>query len=330
MGKRQVFFNIDHRGVIPVSVAIYSLLKNADPSEPLALHIAHDTKFAEIGGCGKVESVVHRFPFASVRFANFDPIFEKHRAILDLDYNHWSYMVWAWVFCTELFPDLTGNLVFIDWDMYILKDLEEMYSLDLAKDGFITAAVNESRREHRPYLVAAGWPESAGYAFNNATLVIDVDAYRRERIPEQIIRWYSAHKDTAICVDQDAQNAIFGDRTIRLPLKWNYSDGWLERILKCRPWQREWRVHPREEVLEAILDPVIIHYVGGRKPTGRTHRPERSIYRRTMREMGLIKGRLPEGLGLRDDLEGAFFNVYHALLRAYVRLLKRLFNKTTG
>ena len=105
MGRRQVFFNIDHRGIIPVSVAIYSLLKSANPGKPLTIHIAHDTKFAEIGGCEKIESVIRRFPFASVRFANFDPIYEKHRKILDLGDNHWSYIVWAWVFCTELFPN---------------------------------------------------------------------------------------------------------------------------------------------------------------------------------------------------------------------------------
>ena len=327
---RQVFFNSDARGIVLLSVALYTLLKNAKAGSPLTVFIACGQGFFEQGCDKRLLDIASPFPFARLVFLDFDPMVWKYDGLLDFGLNKWSPLLWAMPLCTELIPeDVHGNLVYIDIDMLIRKDLAHLYELPLAERGMIAAAVNESRREHRPYLVAAGWPESAGYAFNNATLVIDVDAYRRERIPEQIIRWYSAHKDTAICVDQDAQNAIFGDRAIRLPLKWNYSDGWLERILKCRPWQREWRVHPREEVLEAILDPVIIHYVGGRKPTGRTHRPERSIYRRTMREMGLIKGHLPEGLGLRDDLEGAFFDVYHALLRAYVRLLKRLFRKTT-
>ena len=182
MAKRQVFFNINHLGIIPVSVAIHSLLKHADPAKEIVIHIAHDTRFAEIGGCEKVGAVVGRYPFAKVRFANFDPLFRRDAKILDLGDNHWSYMVWAWVYCTELFPDLTGNLVFIDWDMYVCKDLEEMYALDLAKDGCITAAVNESRREHRPYLIAAGWPEEAGYSVNTGFQVIDTDAYRRENV----------------------------------------------------------------------------------------------------------------------------------------------------
>ena len=321
MGNRQVFFNIDHRGVIPVSVAIYSLLKSANPAKPLAIHIAHDTKFMEIGGCEKIESVVRRFPFASVRFANFDPIFERHRKILDLGYNHWSYMVWAWVFCTELFPDLTGNLVFIDWDMYILKDLEEMYALDLPRGGFITAAVNESRREHRPYLIAAGWPEAAGYSVNTGFQVIDTDTYRRENVQQRILDWYAKYRATAVCVEQDAINAVCGEKIKRLHVKYNYTVGWLERAVKVNPFRREWRVFPTRDVFEAMLDPMVVHFIGQKKPWRFNYRPYRNTYRAAMRELGFLEnGKLPNQTFAKECL-GRLADAYHALLRLYVRLV---------
>ena len=321
MSNRQVFFNIDHRGSIPVSVAIYSLLKSADPTQPIVLHVAHDTKLVESGGRGEIESVVRRFPFARVRFANFDPIFERYRAILDLGYNHWSYMVWAWVFCTELFPDLTGNLVFIDWDMYILKDLEKMYSLDLAKGGFITAAVNESRREHRPYLIAAGWPEAAGYSVNTGFQVIDTDAYRREKIQERILDWYAKYRATAVCVEQDAINAVCGERIRRLHVKYNYTVGWLERAIKVNPFRKEWRVFPTRDVFEAMLDPTVVHFIGQKKPWRFNYRPYRNTYRQAMRELGFLEnGRLPNQT-LPKELIGRLADAYHALLRLYVRLV---------
>ena len=321
MPVRQVFFNIDHRGAIPVSVSVYSLLKNAEGGNPLVIHVAHDTKFAENGGVETVESVVRRFPFASVRFANFDPIYERHRQLLDLGDNHWSYMVWAWVFCTELFPDLTGNLVFIDWDMYILKDLEEMYSLDLAKDGFITAAVNESRREHRPYLVAAGWPEAAGYSVNTGFQVIDTDAYRRENVQQHILDWYAKYRKTAVCVEQDAINAVYGERIKRLHVKYNYTVGWLERAVKVNPFKKEWRVFPTRDVFEAMLDPTVVHFIGQKKPWRFNIRPYRNTYRAAMRELGFLEnGKLP-GQTLPKELLGRLADAYHWLLRLYVRLL---------
>ncbi|MBQ0031915.1 MAG: hypothetical protein KBT68_03835 [bacterium] len=324
---RQVFFNSDARGFALLAVALHSLLKNAAPDRPLTVYIACGLGFREQGLDKRLLEIAADRPFARLVFLDFDPLAARHADLFRSD--KWSPLLWAFPLCTELLPDdVHGNLVYLDIDMLIRKDLEELYSLSLAAEGCIAAAVNESRRETRPHLVASGWPEEAGYGFSNAPLVIDVDAYRRENIPAKIIAWYEAHKDTSLAVDQDAENVIFGTRTKRIPIKWNYPDGWLERLLKCPPWKREWRVHPRREVLEAILDPCIIHYVGGRKPTGRTHRPERKAHRRIQRELGLMKGRLPGGQGWREELEGTVFDIYHALLRLYARALLFIVRRT--
>ena len=326
MSKRQVFFNVNHLGIVPVSVAVHSLLKHADPAKEIVVHIAHDTRFAELGGRERVERVVGRHPFAKVRFANFDPVFERHRALLDLGDNHWSYMVWAWVFCTDLFPDLAGNLVFIDWDMYVLKDLEEMYALDLAKDGFVTAAVNESRREHRPYLVAAGWPEAAGYSVNTGFQVIDTDAYRREGVQRRILDWYAKYRKTnAFCVEQDAINAVCGERIKRLHVKYNYTVGWLERAVKVNPFKREWRVFPTRDVFEAMVDPTIVHFIGQNKPWRFNYRPYRNTYRQAMDELGFLEnGKLPGQTALKEAL-GRLADLYHGLLTCYARFVLRAF-----
>lgn len=323
---RQVFFNSDARGIVLLSVALYSLLKNSRSDEPLKVFIACDGEFTEAGCRERLQRIASGFPFAELVFIDFGPLLDLHAELFRSDHNQWSPLLWAFPLCTEILPeDVHGNLVYLDIDMLIREDLEPLYGLPLAAEGYLAAAVNESRRETRPHMVESGWPEAAGYGFNNATLVIDVDAYRRDGIPAKILEWYAKYKDVSIAVDQDAENIVFGDRTKRLPIRWNYSDGWLERILKCRPWQKEWRVHPRKEVLEAIFNPAIIHYVGGRKPTKRTHRPERKVHRAMMRELGLMKGRLPEGQGLPEMLEGAFFDCYHALLRIYARFLLFLF-----
>ena len=321
---RQVFFNSDARGFTLLAVALYSLLKTAAPGREMTVYIACGLGFRERGLDVKLLAIAADYPFARLVFLDFNPLAARHAELFRSD--KWSPLLWAFPLCTELLPDdVHANLVYLDIDMLIRKDLADLYDLSLRDQGFLAAAVNESRRETRPHMIAAGWPEAAGYGFNNATLVIDVDTYRRENIPSKILAWYAANKETSLAVDQDAENVVFGARTFRLPLRWNYSDGWLERILKCRPWTKEWRVHPRREVLEAILDPYVIHYVGGRKPTRRTHRPERKAHRRLQRELGLMKGRLPDGQGWRDEIEGAVFDVYHALLRLYARALLFLF-----
>ena len=322
--KRQILLNCNESGVVPVSIAVYSLLKSADPTRPLTVFLAHNTAFEHIGGCETLRRVVARFHFANIRFANFDPILERHLETLTAPAMKWPLMVWAWCFCTELFPDVTGNLVFIDWDMYVLKDLGELYSLDLKAGGFVTAAVNESRREHRPYLVAAGWPDAAGYAINTGTQVIDTDAYRREHVLEKILHWYAKYKDISLCVEQDAVNAVIGERIRRLHIKYNFTVGWCDRIVKFNFLRKELRVYPTQDVFAAVVDPTILHFIGHKKPWRWNHRAFRNLYRKSMEELGLFD-KATFGETPMRRLVGAFFDGYHLLIRGYARIILATF-----
>ena len=313
--KRQVFFNSDGRGITLLSVAVHSLLSANAPSSRISVYIAHDSTFVELGGVERIRTIGSRFPDAEVVFLDYGPVQVAAGEMF-------KPLLWAFPLCDRLLPaDVTGNIVYLDIDMMIRKDLGELFDLDLASRGFVAAAVNESRREHRRYLVEAGWPDSAGYSFNNATTVLDLNAFRRERMSDKMIDWYRRNCKTAVNLDQDAQNVVYGSRTLRLPPKWNYTDGWLERLLKQNPFAREWRVFPPKDMLEAMLDPCIVHFIGRHKPTSWTHRPERKAYRRMMDELGLLEnGRLPGETAGRRIIAG-LFDIYHALLRAYARAL---------
>ena len=319
-GRRQVFFNTDEKGITLLSVAVFSLLKTTDPSKPLTIFVAHNQTFADLGYRERISAIVGRFPFASVLFGNLTPVLEKYAATFESCKE--KVMMWGFPLCEKILPpDMTGNIVYLDMDIVVTRDLEELYALDLKSRNMIAAAVDESKRENLPYLLATHeWPESAGNGFNNAISVVDLDAFRREHLTDRMLEWRGRHRSHHY-TDQDAQNVIYGDRTLRLPIKWNYTDGWLERILKYNPFAKEWRVFPPNDVLEAILSPCIIHYIGWRKPTSWTHRPERKIYRRLMDELGLIEnGTLPGETPARRLL-AFLFDGYHALLKLYVLLL---------
>lgn len=316
--KRQVFMNSDGRGIVLLSVAVYSLLKNNDPRCPIDLFIVHDRSFEDEHGPEKIRRIVSKFSFATVWFGDFTPILEKYADVFSIGQTK---MLWAFPLCDKILPvSVTGNIVYIDIDMLIRKDLGELFDMDLKRNGLIAAAVNESHRKDRQYLVDAGWPEEAGYSFNNATCVLDLDAFRAEGLSEKMVDWYARHKETAIDKDQDCQNVIYGARTKRIPIKWNYTDGWLERIPKLNPFAREWRVFPPRDVLEAALDPCIIHYIGRRKPTQWTHRPERQQFHQALRELGICTGNLPGETPVRKFV-ARLFDCYHFLIRCYARLL---------
>ena len=148
--QRQVFFNSDANGITLLSVAVYSLLKSNDPTRPITVFVAHDRPFVDAGGKTAIEKIVSRFPFATVRFLDFTPVQKEAGKIF-------CPLLWAFPLCDRLLPaDVTGKIIYLDIDIVVRKDLGELFELDLAGTGHIAAAVNESRREHRAYLVKAG------------------------------------------------------------------------------------------------------------------------------------------------------------------------------
>ena len=313
--------NCDSNGAMPVATAIYSLLKSANPERPISIHVVHDAGYMANGGAEKARDVVARFPFASIEFHDFTPFSDKYGDLLRDDPPRWPAETWGWCFCAELMPEVTGNLVFIDWDTFVCRDLEELFALDLESDGMVAAAVNEAARSERPDLVAVGWPDAAGPSVNTGVLVLNVDAFRRENVLGRLLDWHRANKARTMCIEQDAMNAVYGTRIKRLHPRWNFFVGWAERPIRMNPFRKVWRVNTPKAVVEAAVDPGILHFISGRKPWHYTHTPFRNRYRKALIELGFISHDLPEETGLKKWIEGPFFDFYHWIIRIYCKML---------
>ena len=153
--------------------------------------------------------------------------------------------------------------------------------------------------------------------------VIDTDAYRREHVMEKMLAWYAKNKGIAVCAEQDTLNVLFGDRIKRLPPKYNLFATFLERIIKINPFSRQFRVHPTKAVFEAVADPHIVHFIGGKKPWKNSYRSFRVDYRKAMREIGFTDP-IPGETSFNRFI-GFFADAYHTLLQHYARLVLRLF-----
>lgn len=322
---RQVLFECDYRGVIPISTAVYSVLKSADPSQPLAIHLINDRAFIDGDGAARVREIVARFPFATVEFHDFTPFEEKYGEVLDEKPSRWPPITWGFLFAAEVMPEVTGNIVFLDWDTFVFKDLGELFDLDLESEKLVAAAVSEATREERPDLVRCEWPVECGPSINVGVTVINLDAFRRERVVHTVMEWWTKYKGKTECAEQDAFNATFGTRIKRLHPRWNHFAGWGERPIRMNPFRRFWRSNPPRLVLQAVVDPGIVHFIAGRKPWKYNHSPYRNHYRRAMIELGIIQHDLPGETGKKKWIEGPLFDFYHWLIRLYCKTLLATF-----
>lgn len=320
--RRQVFLNSDENYLVPLTVMLYSLLKTARTDAELTVYIATTPKFFELGYDGRIRELVSRYPFAGVVFIDAMATLAKFSGIIDSERNVWSPVMWCGSLITEVLPpEVTGTVVYLDVDMMVRHDLEPLYSLDLADGGYLMAAVNEVKHSYFPELQKRGWGAECGDYFNYGVMVIDIDAWRREDVAAKMLDWYAKNPDTFL-LNQDTANVVCGTRTLRLPPKWNYFDAWLQRSIRMNPFAHRWRVYPKVDFLEAIVDPCIVHFVGREKPWCFTRRPMRKEYHALMRELGLYDRRV-EGVTAWERFRIRFFNVYHGLLMKYVRFLRR-------
>ena len=332
-----VLFASDDRGFPQLRLAIYSLLKTASPARSLTVSV--------LTGCGPLtdehvralREIASGFPFCRLEIRNVDDLLARYASVLVNSKANWGVMTWARCFVGDLFPEGFTNVVYLDIDTLVCEDLGPLFDVDLSDCGagrpYVLGAVAEEHRESASKDDAAFAdgllnPKAVRY-FNAGLLLMNVQAFREEGLLEKIISWYAVHKQLASRLDQDTLNALFWDRTLFLHPRYNHCDGWLERQLKEDVRAQHWRGNSPREVLEAVLNPAILHFWGSKKPWRWNHRPEGRRYEACMREMGVLVGPLPGSSWVRR-LEGWIFSAYHALLREGVRRKLRKLEASHG
>lgn len=322
-----VLYASDDRGYSQLAVAMHSLLSHADSGRELEVSV--------FTGCGalseehrqSLRGLAAKFPFARLDVIDVDLWLEPHRDTFAKSGTHWGMMIWARCLVGEIFAGENRPIVYMDIDTLVCRDLGELYEMDMSDCGdgrpLVLGAVCEEGRasgtEHDQIWSSPLFNPKAMQYFNSGFLVMNVKAFREERLFEKIAEWYAVHKHEVQRPDQDALNCLFWDRTRFLHPRYNHCDGWLERQSRCSPKDELWRGNPPREVLEAILDPAILHFWGSKKPWRWNHRPEGARYEAEMREAGVLEGRLPGATPMRR-LVGAAFGLYHRLLRRKVEI----------
>lgn len=203
----------------------------------------------------------------------------------------------------ELFDETVSKVLYLDCDMVVKGNILDLHELDI--DGYHLGAVhNLSNHTHRKI----GIPQNE--YFNAGMLLINLDLWRRDNIPDAVFRFKVENAHRMSGNDQCALNGVLHKLWKPLPLKWNHQKGLYHARRKLS------RFDP-EDVQEAILNPGIIHYVTDDKPWNRLClHPLASEYDRYVDQMSLPT-RQPASFG---DYLGACRSVsgIKKLLRRYL------------
>ncbi|MEF2893637.1 MAG: glycosyltransferase family 8 protein, partial [Akkermansia sp.] len=249
----------DNRGILPLSVTVFSLLNTAGPDTFYKVYILSDG--IDAGNRSKLEELAAPFD-CRLEFIEISNILEEH------DFPHtqqWPVPAWGRVFIPELLKEEKGNVLYLDIDVLVCRDLTELFRTDLAGRAVGVVFENFSKPGSH-FNERLDMPLSCTGYFNSGVLLMDVDVFRQKGLVRAVLDYAVSYRDRLTCPDQDALNGALCELTAPLHPRWNWHDGLTRRILKNDPAEKFWRgVTPRQAV-EAALEPGILHYQGVHKP----------------------------------------------------------------
>ena len=165
----------------------------------------------------------------------------------------------------HILPAEYNKAIYLDVDTIVLQDLSELYNIDL-EDNYIAgvkAAGYILSKNNREYYNSIGLLDISSY-INAGVTLWNLKQLRKDSMSAKLSEL--AQNDYS-SMDQDIINVAFQGRIKILPIKFNlmtkYKDLFSKNILKREQY---YDIYPENEIIEAINNPVIIHYADKIKP----------------------------------------------------------------
>jgi lipopolysaccharide biosynthesis glycosyltransferase len=157
--------------------------------------------------------------------------------------HHITHTAYFRLLAGRLLPPSVEKVIYLDSDVLVLGDLNELWNLPL-DDQYCLAAYDiacpfvdayeglKQRPEIKnsiPYYAAispiANWRQlgidGSQHYFNSGVMVLNIDRWRREAIDEKLLACLRENPTFVWCWDQYALNVVFAGQWKSLPQRWN-------------------------------------------------------------------------------------------------------------
>lgn len=191
------------------------------------------------------------------------------------------------------------KILYLDGDTVVQNDLTELFELDISNYYF--AAVQDTAG--KAYREQVGIIGKDKY-INSGVMLINLKKWREEKIDDAFLRFIRKYDGNVPCCDQGTLNGVCKGKIMFLPPKYNlmtpmltFKSNEIRKLFDIPEYYFE------NELIEAIQNPVCIHYVGGffvRPWYINSNHPKKDIYRAYMSKSPWINLYFPkERLGSR-------------------------------
>lgn len=209
----KLLVTLDERYIAPLQVLLTSLYIN-DPDEKMELYIIHSGIPTET--LKSVEGLCHKFGFEMVSIQISSSYFQG--APITKQYPQEMYYRLP---APHLLPADLSRILYLDPDTLVINPIRPLWETKLNGKLF-AAASHQGKTDLINSINQVRLGTESNY-FNSGVLLMDLDAGRREIIPDEIYRYVEEHGKELFLPDQDILNAMYCNRTLEVDdAVWNY------------------------------------------------------------------------------------------------------------
>ncbi|MDR2496366.1 MAG: hypothetical protein LBD21_04485 [Tannerellaceae bacterium] len=296
-----ICFTFNSNYLVGGSVAIFSLLKNANPSYYYDLHIIH-SDISKKGQNGLM-AIVNKFPNASLEFKEVDYFADSWDNLENK--AHFSKETFNKIILSRIFPQYDRILV-SDVDILFLKDISPSYFL-FPDEFFYYAGVSNILE------VAMSDQYKVNFSKEEMTLLqkgiccgyllVNLKCIRERSKDDELIDFYSNNLNRLVLVEQDLINISAYPHIKYMPFTYGVYPFFYKLNKNAISFNTAIDIEKPEAQFEDLLrSPVLLHYIGPLKPWNSFFRGKQGIWFRYLIEGDLFMyylRKLPAALNKR-------------------------------
>ncbi len=211
-----IVFGIDNLFVEPMAVCVLSLIEH-NKDLPITIHVIT----VSISDQNKVrlKNMAHENSLHIILHFVDKNIFKNFPSTLSYTSATYNRFLIPMLLDSDI-----DRALYLDADILCFGSISELFSLNI--DQVLLAAIEDHSWNGGKNKVSAEKLRKTGFKcdryFNAGVLLINLNKWRNEHIPEKALTNLSEHSDTFSFLDQDALNSVANGRILFLDRKYNY------------------------------------------------------------------------------------------------------------
>lgn len=240
---------------MPCTVLLCSLLENNKNVDSINIYVLIDNSFKNENKT-ILRELVLRYENACIHFNCIKEEWLKEISIGKASLVQIPIVTFFRLFIGEILPNNIERVLYLDSDMIIRKNLDELYRTNLENKA--VGAVIDTFNYNIDMYNNLHYKPSLGY-FNAGMLLINLKYWREHDVLKRCLEFIKNYPERMKYLDQDVLNYVLCAEKVFVPLTYNAQTSF---FLKRPPvsWELE------SELKDLIKDPCILHYVGSYKP----------------------------------------------------------------